>query len=139
VCGDQLQITRLGCPSCGSELAGRFSSCEYCGLGEHDRQILRTFLVSRGNMRDLARDLGVSYPTARQRFADLLAKLGLEESAHPTAHAEPAPSREAVLHRLATGELDLDEATALLNLTGAEVSARPGRLPDDTDGREETP
>ena len=90
-------------------------------------------------MRDLARDLGVSYPTARQRFADLLAKLGLEESAHPTAHAEHAPSREAVLHRLATGELDLDEATALLNLTGAEMSARPGMLPDDTDGREDTP
>ena len=90
-------------------------------------------------MRDLARDLAVSYPTARQRFADLLAKLGLEESAHPTAHVEHAPSREAVLHRLATGELDLDEATALLNLTGAELSAVPGMLPDDTDGREDTP
>ena len=89
-------------------------------------------------MRDLARDLGVSYPTARQRFADMLAKLGLEESPHPTADAEPEPSREAVLRRLATGELDLDEATALLNLTGAVMSARPGRLPDDTGGREDT-
>ena len=90
-------------------------------------------------MRDLARDLGVSYPTARQRFADLLAKLGLEESAHPTAHAQPAPSREDVLRRLAAGELDLDEASALLNLAGADLSVRVGMLPDDTPGREDTP
>ena len=90
-------------------------------------------------MRDLARDLGVSYPTARQRFADLLAKLGLEESAHPTAHAQLVPSREDVLRRLAAGELDLDEASALLNLAGADLSVGVGMLPDDTPGREDIP
>jgi hypothetical protein len=135
VCGDQLQITRLGCLSCGSELSGRFASCEYCALGEQDRQILRTFLVSRGNMRELARALGVSYPTARQRFADMLARLGLEEP----GVAESTPSRETVLRRLAAGELDLDEATTLLNLASTDVSVGAGMLPDDTPGREDTP
>ncbi len=138
VCGDQLQITRLGCPSCGSELSGRFASCEYCAMGEQDRQILRTFLVSRGNMRELARDLGVSYPTARQRFAEMLARLGLEE-AGDRHHHEFGPSREDVLRRLAAGELDLDEASSLLSLAGAEISDPPAVLLDDTPGREDTP
>lgn len=134
VCGDELHLTRLGCGSCGSELSGRFASCPYCALREADRQILRTFLVSRGNMRELARDLGVSYPTARQRFADLLVRLGLEDAANPAGMAEPDASREDVLRQLAAGELDLEEAAALLNLPAAGMSAPSGMLA--MDGRE---
>lgn len=108
VCGAALSVTRLGCPACGTELSGRFASCPYCALTDAEREILRVFLVSRGNMKDLERHLGVSYPTARQRFADLLVKLGLEPS------SPPPPSREEVLRRLAAGEMSVDEAADLL-------------------------
>jgi hypothetical protein len=131
VCGDELHVTRLGCGSCGSELAGRFAACPYCALRELDRKILRTFLVSRGNMRELARDLGVSYPTARQRFAELLARLGLEESTDGSEGPMTDLDREDVLRRLAAGELDLDEATAMLNLPDAGMSAPSGMLAMD--------
>jgi len=131
VCGDELHVTRLGCGSCGSELAGRFAACPYCALRELDRKILRTFLVSRGNMRELARDLGVSYPTARQRFAELLARLGLEESTDGSEGPTTELDREDVLRRLAVGELDLDEATAMLNLPDAGMSVPAGMLATD--------
>ena len=114
VCGTQLHVTRLGCESCGTELSGRFASCAYCGLDAQDQKILGTFLVSRGNMRELARELGVSYPTARQRFAELLQRLGLEDTGDP-AVASAEIDREAVLRKLAAGELDLDQATTLLS------------------------
>jgi hypothetical protein len=127
VCGDELHLTRLGCGSCGSELAGRFAACPYCALRELDRKILRTFLVSRGNMRELARDLGVSYPTARQRFAELLQRLGLEE-ATDGSQAPAVYDREDVLRRLAAGELDLDEATSMLNLPDAGMSVPAATL-----------
>ena len=131
VCGDELHVTRLGCGSCGSELAGRFAACPYCALRELDRKILRTFLVARGNMRELARDLGVSYPTARQRFAELLARLGLEESTDESEGPTTDLDREDVLRRLAAGELDLDEATAMLNLPDAGMSVPAGMLATD--------
>ncbi|MBB5786060.1 hypothetical protein HD601_000635 [Jiangella mangrovi] len=111
----KLHVTRLGCESCGTELSGRFASCPYCSLGAQDQKILGTFLVSRGNMRELARELGVSYPTARQRFAELLERLGLEAPADPGAGRADTVDREEVLRRLAAGELDLDEATTLLS------------------------
>ena len=41
-------------------------------LTDDEHEMLRVFLVSRGNMRELEKHLGVSYPTTRQRFADLL-------------------------------------------------------------------
>lgn len=120
VCGHRLNITQLGCQACGTALTGMFTSCSYCSLGDQDRKILRTFLASRGNMRVLARDLGVSYPTARQRFAELLERLGIETAdAEVSAEArtdgwEDTADREEVLRRLAAGELDLSEAEALL-------------------------
>lgn len=123
VCGAGLQVTRLSCGSCGSELSGVFESCGYCGLTDAERELLRVFLVSRGNMRELERHLGVSYPTARQRYADLLAKLGLEPAGgdgaggvggEPAAAPKPKVSRVEVLARLAKGELDVEAATTLL-------------------------
>jgi hypothetical protein len=135
VCGDELHLTRLGCATCGSELAGRFAACPYCALREQDRQILRTFLVSRGNMRELARDLGVSYPTARLRFAELLARLGLEESTGGTEVRDLVFNREDVLRQLAAGELDLDEAAALLNLPHGGMSEPVGMLAEDGQGQ----
>lgn len=114
VCGDELHVTRLGCESCGTELSGRFASCPYCSLAAQDQKMLSVFLVSRGNMRELARELGVSYPTARQRYSDLLQRLGLEDAGESGTSAAPAVDREDVLRRLAAGDIDLDEASALL-------------------------
>lgn len=120
VCGAGLNVTRLGCGSCGSELSGVFESCAFCGLTETERGLLRVFLVSRGNMREVERHLGVSYPTARQRYADLLTKLGLEPT-EPAAPPETVPSRDVVLARLAAGEIDVETAELLLRDAGAEV------------------
>jgi hypothetical protein len=106
VCGQRLLLTRLGCSSCGTELSGSFESCEFCGLSRDDRELLLVFLRSRGNMKDLERHLGVSYPTARGRFDSLLAKLGLQPA---------GPTRIEVLEQLARGEIDLDEADRRLS------------------------
>ena len=103
VCGERLALTRLGCEECGTELAGRFEACEFCSLPPDDRELLRIFLVSRGNMKELERHLGVSYPTARARFDALLGRLGLDRPA-------PPQSRLDLLEQLASGDIDVDEA-----------------------------
>jgi hypothetical protein len=119
VCDAKLSITRLGCSSCGTELSGQFEACPYCALGSQDRRILRTFLISRGNMKELARELGVSYPTARVRFAEFLVALGLEDD------AAAARSTEDVLRRLAAGEMDVDQAEAQLSESGKSFVSDP--------------
>ena len=122
VCSDELITLRVGCPSCGTELSGHFAQCRYCSLDAGDVEVLEVFLRSRGNVRDVQAHLGVSYPTARQRLADLLAKMGLgEESAASVENVvtdEPSAQDEAVtaavLEDLAAGRIDVDEAAALL-------------------------
>jgi hypothetical protein len=109
VCGGHLAVTRLGCGSCGSELAGVFASCEFCALDDKEAEMLRVFLLSRGNMREVEKHLGVSYPTARLRFSELLDKLGLG------GEPQPAPlTRDQVLSEVAAGALTPSEGQRLL-------------------------
>jgi len=72
--------------------------------------MLRVFLTSRGNVKELERHLGVSYPTARARFDGLLSKLGLDRP--------PSSARIELLGLVARGEIDVDEALRRLNAEG---------------------
>ena len=110
VCGDQLAVIRLGCASCGTEIGGMFRTCEFCALNEKEADMLRVFLASRGNLREVEKHLGVSYPTARLRFAELLEKLGLGETPEP----EAVLTREEILSEVASGALTPDEAQELI-------------------------
>jgi hypothetical protein len=109
VCGKGLDLTRLSCPDCHTELSGSFEACEFCSLGDDDRALLRVFLASRGNMKELERQLGVSYPTARARFDGLLGRLGIEVSRAPEGDGSID-----VLDALARGEINVDEAAQRL-------------------------
>jgi hypothetical protein len=108
VCGSKLALTRLGCPECETELSGNFEACEFCSLESDDRQMLLVFLRSRGNMKELERHLGVSYPTARARFDRLLTTLGLESTDEPAGRID-------LLESLARGEIDVGEALERLD------------------------
>src|SRR5712671_7547394 len=110
VCNHRLATTRLTCPECSTELSGAFTSCEFCVLTNEDRDVLRVFLASRGNMKELERHLGVSYPTARARFDALLGKIGVDR---PAANA--APTRVELMDQVARGEIDIEEALKRLD------------------------
>jgi hypothetical protein len=79
-------------------------------LSNEDREVLRVFLASRGNMKELERHLGVSYPTARARFDALLAKIGIDR---PAAAATPT-NRVELMEQVARGEITIDEAMSRL-------------------------
>jgi hypothetical protein len=110
VCGDALLVARLRCRNCGTEIAGEFARCAFCALDDASLGLLQVFLASRGNVREVSKYLGVSYPTARARITTLLIKLGLAD----TEEADQTLSREQVLAEVASGALTPDEAAELL-------------------------
>jgi hypothetical protein len=120
VCAQELRVTALGCPTCGTGISGDFAQCEFCALDARDLDVLRVFLAARGNLRELERHLQVSYPTARARFDDVVRKLGLAGGP-----PEPAPAPAAgpdlrldTLRALAAGEVDVETARKLLEPDG---------------------
>jgi hypothetical protein len=124
VCQGELTVTRLNCRSCGTSIEGEFSVGRFGRLSREQLALLESFLRTRGNLRELERELGVSYPTVRGRIDALLKALGLtpvgEEPGQQagadadvsTAHRQP--TRRDVLERLANHSITAEEAAAEL-------------------------
>lgn len=116
-CDTVLEVRRLECPTCHTAVEGRFPPSPYAALAPEQVAFLEVFLRARGNLREVERLLGLSYPTVRSRLDALLATLGF-------AAAEPAPeppeadptggtaARRAALEALGRGEISAAEAVA---------------------------
>jgi hypothetical protein len=122
VCQGRLKVTRLHCATCGTTIEGDFNVGRFAHLGREQMALLESFLRSRGNLRELERELGVSYPTVRNRVEALLRSLGLADgtpladepaNAHAGSALDPG-QRRAVLERLARRELTAEQAAAAL-------------------------
>lgn len=132
VCSDELTITRLHCRSCGTALEGEFGVGRFGRLDREQMRLLESFLRSRGNLKEMERELGISYPTVRGRVDALVRALGLSDEAaaeEPEDEAfasdqaaEPAvdtaAERRTVLEQLAAKEITADEAAARLRALG---------------------
>lgn len=92
--------------SSGTTVRGAFALNEFATLGPDELEFLRLYIRVRGNLKEVERVLGISYPTVRARFEDLLRALGYEPSA-------PDPD-DAVLSALERGDLTPGEAARKL-------------------------
>ncbi len=108
VTGGPLLVTRLECEESGVTIEGRFTPNEFAMLPEENLEFLRIFVKVRGNLKEVERILGLSYPTVRLRFEKLLLALGYE------AEPDVSEERAEVLDMLERGELDPEEAAKRL-------------------------
>jgi hypothetical protein len=129
VCEGRLQVTRLHCNTCGTTIEGEFNVGRFANLDRGQMSLLESFLRSRGNLRELERELGLSYPTVRGRVETLLRSLGLGDGpaspAEAIAPAEPQidpAMRRSVLERLAKHELTAEQAAAALRGEPAQAA-----------------
>ena len=131
ICAEELAVTRLHCGHCGTTLDGDFSLGRFGRLSREQLALLESFLRSRGNLRDMERELGISYPTVRNRVEALVRALGLAEGEGTTSTdaldhettkatitgADVSERRREVLEQVARGELSaIDAALAIRNL-----------------------
>lgn len=79
VCGERLRIKKLACPECQVEFPVDRQLSAYEQLTDENALFLQTFLLSRGNMKEVQERLRISYPTAKKRLDELLTALGLKE------------------------------------------------------------
>ncbi|HEX6127807.1 MAG TPA: DUF2089 domain-containing protein [Candidatus Limnocylindria bacterium] len=129
VCEGELLISRLHCRSCGTALEGEFGVGRFGRLSKEQLSLLESFLRARGNLKEMERELGISYPTVRARVDALVRALGLSDGEAPADEdeavaAEPAVEtastadaserRREILERLSRGEIDAAAAATEL-------------------------
>ena len=130
VCSSELAITRLHCGSCGTTLEGEFSVGRFGRLNRDQLALLESFLRSRGNLREMERELGISYPTVRARVEALVRALGFgaradaatgEGGPDDDTAVSPVPqTRALILERLARGEIKAEDAAIVIRELGKD-------------------
>ena len=80
-CNTSLMVTRLTCPNCGTEVTGSFPPDLFSRLAPNDFDFLVLFVKSRGNVKEMERELGISYWTIRSRLNEIVVQLGIEPPA----------------------------------------------------------
>lgn len=74
-CDASLKVGRLFCEECGTEVCGNFELPVLARLSEKEQQFVLDFVKSSGSLKDMAKNIGVSYPTVRNILDDLIEKL----------------------------------------------------------------
>ncbi|WP_374687119.1 DUF2089 domain-containing protein [Promineifilum sp.] len=78
-CGSEMIVSEVTCTTCDTVVRSRYAPCPFCRLAPEDLAFMLLFVRSRGNVKDMERELGVSYWTIRGRLNEIIAGMGLEE------------------------------------------------------------
>lgn len=112
VCSSDLEVVRLQCTSCGTAVEGHFELSKFNRLDPEQLAFLELFLRARGNIKEVERELGLSYPTVRARLDALLTVLGYPTE--PERKVELGKRRREILDALDAGQINAEDALRML-------------------------
>lgn len=108
VCGKKLKVVKLQCENCDTVIENDFCLSKFDYLSTEDLFFAETFLKCRGNIKEVEKELKISYPTVRSRLDDIIGKL---DGKPKTAVPVPSSSRKKeILSALENGEITPEEA-----------------------------
>ncbi|MCR2033295.1 DUF2089 domain-containing protein [Anaerofustis stercorihominis] len=105
VCNSELTVARLKCDSCDTVIENSFRLSKFDYLCDEDLYFAETFIRCRGNIKEVEKELGISYPTVRAKLDAVINKLGYE-----TEIDEVSAKKEEVLRALENGEITAEQA-----------------------------
>jgi hypothetical protein len=109
VCCGPLAIGRLACTRCDTTIESVLPIPPFFRLPDDLQHFVMTFLRCRGSIREVERELGISYPTVCKRLDLVNALLG-NSPAPSSAAADP----NEILGQLERGEISAKDAAQLL-------------------------
>ncbi len=74
-CQNALSVSRLSCPNCTTDVSGTFQLPVLLQISEEDQQFILQFLLSSGSLKEMAVQMGKSYPTVRNKLDDIIEKI----------------------------------------------------------------
>lgn len=74
-CEDKLQVVKLHCSECSTEVSGSYELPMLLQLDVEEQEFIVEFLLSSGSIKEMASKLRKSYPTVRNRLDDLIQKI----------------------------------------------------------------
>ena len=116
-CGGPILITECQCQHCQLQMRGEFQLGQFSRLSDEQLTFIRVFLSARGNLTEMERVLGISYPTIRNKLEEINA--ALEKSGdkktellqgNAAAETPVDEERQSILQQVSAGRLSAVEA-----------------------------
>lgn len=110
VCHHTLHVKKLACSHCQTSIENDFTLSKFTSLTLEQMNFVEVFLVSRGNIKEVEKALGISYPTVRGKLNEIIAILGHDKQTED----ETSVSKSQVISMLENDEISTQEAIELL-------------------------
>ncbi|MFD2117880.1 DUF2089 domain-containing protein [Paenibacillus yanchengensis] len=108
VCDHSLYAIKLQCGHCHTTIENKFELSKLAQLAPEQLEFIITFLVSRGNIKEVEKELGISYPTVRGKLNEIIIALGYEPQ------KKQVTDESKVISMLQSGNITADEALEML-------------------------
>ena len=113
ICGGEILVTRMHCQACDSSIDGRFTHGAFANLTPEQLGFVETFIRCEGKINRMEDEIGLSYPTIRNRLHEVIRALGYE----PGSEEAPGMSdeeRRKILEDLEQGRITYNDAMRML-------------------------
>lgn len=113
LCGGEITVTRIYCQDCDTTLEGRFAGGPFTQLTPEQLSFVETFVRCEGKITRMEIELGLSYPTIRNRLLEVIRALGYEPGTEEPGRLSEV-DRQRILEDLDQGRISAEEAMRLL-------------------------
>lgn len=107
ICGSSLVVAKLSCGCCQVDYTGCFHLPRLARLDAAQQKLAEHFLLSGGNLKELAQQQGITYPTLRKQIDNLI--LALQQ-----LKGEDEQAISEMLERVESGKLTAEAAERLI-------------------------
>jgi hypothetical protein len=104
VCNSKLNASKLTCTTCGTIIENDFELSKFELFNKEQLRFIEIFLKCRGSIKEVEKELGVSYPTVRAKLDDVIKAMGYD------VEEESNKEMSNIIDKLEKGEIDSDEA-----------------------------
>ena len=113
ICQSELDVVRLHCSSCDTSLEGHFAMGQFSNLTPEQMEFIFTFVRCEGKINRMEQELGLSYPTIRNRLHEVIRALGYEPGKDESVEIN-AEIRSSAIADLEAGKITADQAMRIL-------------------------
>ncbi len=125
ICEAEIVVTRIYCPSCETAIEGHFQphGGPFADLNEQQKLFVLNFVRCEGRFNRLEEEMGLSYPTLRNRLYEVIRALGFEPGKEEEKNLT-LEERRQILDDLEKGKINTTQAQQLLQ--GLELEFKKG-------------
>jgi hypothetical protein len=74
-CESSLSVTQLSCSHCSTTVSGNYNLPLLLQISEEEQNFILQFFLTSGSLKEMATQMGNSYPTVRNKLDDIIQKI----------------------------------------------------------------